>query len=102
MTPYELAAKGETIKPKPGQAIEFNYIFTGKNVDIKSFDIRMEMGMAFFQIATTTDTIPNGNSVMDGLNSHAVPPGSALSAAASSGKQRKATPLFLGSQINTS
>lgn len=99
MTPYELAAKGETITPRPGQAIEFNYIFTGKNVDIKSFDIRMEMGMAFFQIAATTDSIPNGNSVMDGLNSHAVPPGSALSAAASSGKQRKATPLFLGSQI---
>jgi len=48
--PYEAAFNGQEFTPSPGQSIEFNYIFTGKNVDIKNFDIKMEMGMAFFQL----------------------------------------------------
>jgi len=99
MLPYETASKGQDIVPIPGQSIEFNYIFTGKNVDIKSFDIKMEMGMAFFQIAATTDTLPDQNATIDGLNSSVVKGTGSISVASNNKKRRTQTPLFLGSQI---
>ena len=100
--PYDAASKGETFQPLPGQSIEFDYIFTGKNVDIKDFDIKMEMGMAFFQIAATTDSLPNQETVENGFtNNLAKLEGSAL--VASDGKTRRSkTPLFLGSQMQQS
>ena len=48
----------ESFDPPKNQRIEFDYIFTGRNVDIKSFDIKMEMGLAFLQILATTNTMP--------------------------------------------
>ena len=38
--------------------IEFDYFFTGKNIDIIDFDIKMEMGLAFLQALSTTNTLP--------------------------------------------
>lgn len=99
MQPFEAAAKGEEIVPDDGQSIEFNYIFTGKNVDIKSFDIKMEMGMAFFQIAGTTDTTPTQTTSIKG-NISDMNKGEGSQSVASKGKKpRPKTPLFLGSQI---
>jgi len=100
--PYDAAFNGEEYTPPAGQSIEFNYIFTGKNVDIKNFDIKMEMGMAFFQIAATTDTLPQAKNVGAGdTNKMVKTTGSAL--VASKGKKpRNLTPLFFGSKINQS
>lgn len=48
----------------PGdQGIEFDYIFTGQNVDIVDFDIKMQMGMAFFQTLTTSNTVPSSREI---------------------------------------
>jgi len=82
ISPYTQQEKDGKIEPLPGQSIEFDYIFTGKNVDIKSFDIKMEMGMAFFQMAATTNNIPS-------------------TVAGNGMKLRGKTPLFLGSSIST-
>ncbi len=38
--------------------IEFDYFFTGKNIDIIDFDIKMEMGLMFLQTLATTNTLP--------------------------------------------
>lgn len=57
--PYEAAINGDEYPVREGQSIEFDYIFTGNNVDIKTFDIKMEMGMAFFQLAASTDALNN-------------------------------------------
>ena len=100
MLPYEAAFEGKEFTPVPGQSIEFNYIFTGKNVDIKEFDIKMEMGMAFFQIAATTDSLPTQNTVKDGQNSSTVAMEGSTSVASNNKTKRSKTPLFLGSKLD--
>lgn len=99
MLPYESAFEGKEFTPVPGQSIEFNYIFTGKNVDIKEFDIKMELGMAFFQIAATTDSLPTQQNVKDGLNSSVVKTSGSACVASKTCKVRPFTPLFLGSKL---
>lgn len=93
VVPFDAFSKGEDYKPAEGQLITFNYIFTGKNVDIKNFDIKMEMGMAFFEIAATTDTLPESKP-------QAISKGGGSSVVAGTGKTiRSKTPLFLGSKM---
>jgi hypothetical protein len=36
--------------------IEFDYIFSGKNIDILSFDMKMDLGMSFFQFLTVQNS----------------------------------------------
>ena len=40
----------------PGVVI-YDYMFTGKNVDIESFDMQIDEGMSFFQLVTNIQTI---------------------------------------------
>lgn len=78
--------------------IEFDYMYTGKNIDILEFDMKVNMGMAYLQTATLANTFksqrdraPNKQmqpSVAD-ANSHLVKFGGAL----------VETPVFFGSQI---
>lgn len=35
----------------------YNYLYTGKNIDIREFDIKMEMGLAFFQLLSVTPSL---------------------------------------------
>lgn len=44
------------IKPN---TIEFDYIYTGKNIDILDFEMNVNMGLAYLQIATLTNTFKN-------------------------------------------
>lgn len=53
------------LQPRPGEFITFDYIYTGKNVDIIDFDISMDMGLAFFQ---TSRTIKHSGSTQAELN----------------------------------
>jgi len=41
-----------------GRGIEFDYIFTGQNVDVKSFDLKFQMGLVFFQILNAYNNVP--------------------------------------------
>lgn len=51
------------------QGIEFDYIFTGKNIDVISFDIKMQMGMAFFQTLSVASSIPsNSDEILNHYN----------------------------------
>jgi len=92
-------ANNGVIIPLPGQSIEFDYIFTGKNVDIKDFDIKMEMGLAFFQMAATTNNIPDQKTAMAGNKSKTVNVGGTKSVGSTGKRTRKSTPLFLGTTI---
>lgn len=47
-----------TFEPPDGTGITFNYIFTGKNIDIKDLDIKMEYGLMFFQVLAAQATSP--------------------------------------------
>jgi len=41
--------------------ITFDYIYTGKNIDIISFDIKMQGGLSFLQIITSSDNLYPSN-----------------------------------------
>ncbi len=54
------------------QIIQFEYIYTGKNIDILEFDMKLNMGMAYLQIASISnsfreqlDGVPSTNKVID-------------------------------------
>lgn len=48
----------KTFEPEEGAGIVFDYIFTGKNIDIKEMDIKMEYGLMFFQVMAAEGTSP--------------------------------------------
>jgi hypothetical protein len=99
---------GEPLEPKEGEFIEFDYIFTGKNVDILEFDIKMDMGLSFFYTLSTADSIPitqkdvifgKKQSVATGAQS---PVGTANPQVVDEGEEERKprTPLFLGTSIS--
>lgn len=89
-------------EPPVGTSIEFDYVFTGKNIDIKQFDIKMEMGLAFFQLISTTSNLPNQSDTQTQKDqSKGKGPGGADNTKANaeaSTSARTKTPLFLGGQ----
>jgi len=46
--------------------LEFDYFFTGKNIDILDFDLKMEMGLAFLQTIASTNNIGTGTNQISG------------------------------------
>ena len=98
-SPYTQQEKNGVITPLPGQSIEFNYIFTGQNVDIKNFDIKMEMGMAFFQIAATTDNMPTQKEAVTGQTQKTAKLSGSSVVAGTGQKRRGKSPLFLGTTL---
>ncbi len=47
--------------------LEYDYFFTGRNTDILEFDIKMDMGLAFLQTLSSTNTIGTGTSQIGGV-----------------------------------
>jgi hypothetical protein len=43
--------------PEPGFILKFDYIYTGKNIDIKEFQINMKLGALFFHNTYTTNNL---------------------------------------------
>jgi Transglycosylase SLT domain len=79
--------------------IEFDYMYTGKNIDILEFDMKVNMGLAYLQTATLANTFKSQleiapNKVMQpssgDLNTYPVKFGSIVQ-----------IPVFFGSQIRT-
>lgn len=107
-----------TFEPPDGQGIEFDYIFTGRNIDIKTFDIKMQMGMAFLQTLSANPSLPtNATNIISHFNSETKVSGTGNSQG--SGDQRplvegrcdddarnqdvrRKKPLFLGMSIKDS
>jgi len=89
-----------SVIPKSGELIEFDYIFTGKNIDIIDLDIRMEMGMSFFQTLLTAQNIPSQRDSVNGMTQDvARGSGGGASKLSPTNKPRGRTPLFLGSAV---
>lgn len=59
------------LEPLAGEFIEFDYMFTGRNVDVLEFDIKMDMGMSFFQtVATASSGIGAQGEAPDNTKAH--------------------------------
>lgn len=95
--------EGKKFEPPPGTSLEFDYIFTGKNIDILEFDIKMEMGLAFFQTLSTTNNIPSGDEFLNGIapgianGGSGSAPNQKLNSSSQSAERK--IPLWLGGQI---
>ncbi len=61
-----------TTKKLDENTLEFDYFFTGKNTDIIEFDIKMDMGLAFLQTISSTNTIGTGTSQIGGTETEQV------------------------------
>ena len=94
--------------------ITFDYFFTGKNIDITNFDLKMDMGLAFLSTIASTNTIGNGTSQLSGTvhrdsNATVIPPtennrdSADVSAEGEKPKKvivRSRTPIFPATNVN--
>lgn len=55
--PVEEALSGSPSIEKKYRVLSFDYIFTGKNVNVLSYDMKMEMGLLFFQTIAGTNAV---------------------------------------------
>ena len=100
---------GEPFKPKEGQFIEFDYIYTGKNIDILDFDIKMDMGLSFFQTQLSPKSYASNQKETKEGNGN-----TEVNVASDTGEQysldpsigstalpaKRQAPLFLGATVN--
>lgn len=78
--------------------INFEYIYTGENVDIIEYDMKMMLGMAFFQTYGTTNVLPGGfSSASGGTETLAGGPGTTLNTKDSN--LRELTPIPMSAQV---
>ena len=99
----ELKKDPADIEVEDGQVIEFDYVFTGKNIDIIDLDIKMDLGMAFFQTLTSAQNLPNQQDTLNGTKqSIANGSGGGATKTSSTNQPRKNTPLYLGSSLGDS
>lgn len=50
--------------------IEFDYIYTGKNIDVLAFDIKMNLGRAYLQIASQSNSLQDQLEVVGSRTTH--------------------------------
>lgn len=93
---------GTVIQPNVyGRAIiEFEYIYTGKNIEILDYDMKMTMGMQFFQQYATTNVLPGNFSTGSGnVQTIASGPGSTLIDGKNPPVMRELTPIPMPAQV---
>lgn len=72
-SPEATAVKQEAIATD--SFFEYDYTYTGKNVDVLQYDMRMNMGTGFFQSIISPSTVPStGQIPATGVNAHAATP----------------------------
>lgn len=54
---FDALSTGQSITAEPGNVLELDYIFSGKNVDILDFDIKMALGIVFISTLTPTNSV---------------------------------------------
>lgn len=76
--------------------IHFDYIYTGKNIDILEFEIKMAQGLQYLQTATVANTFRDQTEGIPAVNAVVSTPGQSNLAP---GSKMVPTPVFFGSQI---
>jgi len=57
LTVFEKVATGDPSLEEPGNVLNLEYIFSGKNIDILDFDIKMAMGLLFVMSMEPTNNV---------------------------------------------
>lgn len=85
------------VEPEEGQVIEWDYIFTGNNTDIIEFDMKLELGLAFFQTLGTSKNIPSPSETLNKSISQKSSGTGPITSINAKPSIRRNTPFFLGS-----
>jgi hypothetical protein len=80
--------------------IEFDYIYTGKNIDILELDMKVNMGLAYLQTATIANTFKS--QLERGANRMMQPSSADVNSYLARFGEVVKTPVFFGSQIKAS
>ena len=103
LQPAEDAKKKKPVKLTDKQLdnmITFNYIFTGLNTDILEFDIKMNMGMAYFQQASTMSFGYDQDQVKEGTRTSQVSTGNSGHSPLAENQDLPKTILYLGDKLS--
>lgn len=66
--------EGLSVSAGEAEVIEFDYLYTGKNVDVISFDIKLTQGLAYFQaLSTPSNSTDNAETVVRTGDNVAIP-----------------------------
>lgn len=90
----------ENITRLRNSVITFEYIYTGKNIDILEFDMKLNYGLAYLQTATLANTFKSQTENTANRQTVASNSDVATSAVRFGGKDVQ-IPIFFGSQIRT-
>lgn len=77
--------------------IEFDYLYTGKNIDVLEFDMKLNMGLAYLQTATLSNTFKS--QLQNGAARQTQPSTQDLNAFAVRSGSLVPVPLFFSTQI---
>ena len=101
---------GQPFNPQPGEFIEFDYFYTGRNIDVLNFDIKMDFGLAFFMTLANAKHIPSTTvedargiaEPMSTIGSSLVPSNSPVEPHHPDNRELppNSTPLFIGKKID--
>lgn len=80
------------------QLIQFEYIYTGKNIDILEFDMKVNTGMAYLQTASMTNTFKGQ---LDSAPSSVIVPSSADSGIMKRSGTLVSIPVYFGTQLRS-
>jgi hypothetical protein len=80
--------------------IQFDYIYTGKNIDILEFDMKVNNGLAYLQTATLANTLKSQLERVPNMQTHS-PTGEVNNMAVRFGGKPVQTPLFFGKSVRT-
>lgn len=107
-TLYQL--QGVVFEPPLDRTVTFDFIYTGNNVDVLNFDIKMDMGLSFFQTQLAPRAAHSTSAEALGANTSStvgiITAGEPGNVNESVGSEKTATipraPLFLGQTISPS
>lgn len=88
---------GFNFDPEEGTSIEFDYIFTGKNIDVLDFNMKMEMGLAFLQTLASTPSLMSASETQSSNQESTTGAKSAEQLTSENSNVKK--PLFLGMKL---
>lgn len=96
---FEAIQSGEGCSASNGNTMEFDYFFSGKNIDILEFDLKMQMGLAFlYTISTNNNMYRDGNDAQQGnFRNMETAPGTGQISSRRQASIRENTPILFSS-----
>lgn len=97
--PVSARAGIDELNINPRNTIIYKYLHTGENTDVLDFDLKMNLGLSYLQIASNSNTTPSGPTINGTVN--VLPNNQAAKLNKHQGGETISQPLFFGSTIES-